>query len=212
MNQATLDRHAYILKPNPLESVDQMWARSAEFTRRCCYDERDNYLMIRKLGGRRCDVGAAVTVDCDKVVNRWTLEIFDLVRNGGASTASPIFESHGYATSPVDLIDAPAYDAGGVPAPTPPPAPTPTPGAISREEFYRRLGEVDAFYSAPEGLQRTGGMVIVREINGVMTLAADVEALGAWGFDLLHGATVEECKARIRAIPGGEWQQKHRGE
>lgn len=68
-----------------------------------------------------------------------------------------------------------------------------------RDTFYKELREINDFYAAFDGLQRSGGMVI----NG----NADVEALGAWGYDLMTGKTVEECKAKIR--DSFEWKAKH---
>lgn len=89
-----------------------------------------------------------------------------------------------------------------VPAPPPvPPAPTIKP----RQQFYDELRAIDRFYAAPEGLQRLGGMVIER--GGV--LSADVEALGAWGYNLMMGATVDQCKEEIRQ--SDEWKGKHHG-
>ena len=36
---------------------------------------------------------------------------------------------------------------------------------------------------------------------------ADVQALGAWGYDLMTGKTVDECKNAIRN--SFEWRAKH---
>lgn len=88
----------------------------------------------------------------------------------------------------------------------------PTPKIKSRDEFFPQLMEVNDFYSSREGLNRAGGMVIMRNVRGKDVPTADVEALGAWGYDLMTGKTVEQIKTAIRMIPGGEWQQKHLGE
>lgn len=94
---------------------------------------------------------------------------------------------------------------GSSPAPTPAPVPTPVPvpALKPRQRFFDELAELNAFYASADGLQRPGGMVIDR--NGVPT--ADVEALGAWGYNLMAGATVDECKAQIRT--SAEWKSKH---
>jgi hypothetical protein len=68
-----------------------------------------------------------------------------------------------------------------------------------RDTFYRELREINAFYASPDGLRRYGGMVINDH--------ADVEALGSWGYDLMTGKSVEECKESIRRSI--EWRSKH---
>jgi hypothetical protein len=83
-------------------------------------------------------------------------------------------------------------------APPPPPPPEP-PRLKPREQFYAEFRQVNDFYAAEEGLQRPGGMVI----GG----ACDTEAMAAWGYDLMGGATVEQIKSRIRQSE--EWRTKH---
>ena len=95
----------------------------------------------------------------------------------------------------------------GAHAPTAPPALS---MALKRRgQFVEELQELNRFYQAHEGLQRPGGMVT---INRAGIALADVEALGAWGYDLMTGRTVEEIKQAIRRVPNGEWQTKHPGE
>jgi len=203
MEQATLDRHAYILKANPGESSSQMWARAAEFTQRCCYDERGNYVLIKKSGGTYCAGPGGVGMDCDKVIDRRDMKIYDLVRSAGSTAAVAIFEFTGHvATSTADFLEPVPYAGAGQPNPPQPPS-----GIIEQGEFYRRFGEMNAFYASQAGLQRPGGMVIDRD--GVPT--CDEEAMGQWGYQLMLGVSVESCKSQIRKIPGGEWQQKHPG-
>jgi hypothetical protein len=93
----------------------------------------------------------------------------------------------------------------GVTVAPPPPAPAIKP----REQFFHELGQVNGFYASGAGLQRPGGMVTYDSEGRAV---ADVEALGAWGYDILLGASVQDCIRRIRQIPGGEWQQKHPNE
>ena len=80
---------------------------------------------------------------------------------------------------------------------------------ISRDEFYARFKELDDYYAAPEGLQRTNprGMALVTP-QGVPY--SDREAMGAWGYDLMTGRSVSECKQAIRHSE--EWRLKHPGE
>jgi hypothetical protein len=73
---------------------------------------------------------------------------------------------------------------------------------IDRVTFYARFREINDFYASQEGLQRPGGMVIGGN--------ADTEAMAAWGYNLMNGATVESVKAEIRR--SGEWEAKHPGE
>jgi hypothetical protein len=88
----------------------------------------------------------------------------------------------------------------------PPDPPEPPPMFKSREQFFAEFKELNAYYAAPEGLQRPGGMVI----DTADPVPADVEAMASWGYDLMAGATVESCKARIRQSE--EWKSKHPGE
>lgn len=81
----------------------------------------------------------------------------------------------------------------------PKPVTPPVPALKSRDQFYKELQEVNAFYASSDGLKRYGGMVI--------NDSADVEALGKWGYDLMLGKTVEQCKAEIRE--SFEWKAKH---
>jgi hypothetical protein len=91
-----------------------------------------------------------------------------------------------------------------------PTAPLPSPVALKpREQFLEELIEINHFYRRDEGLQRPGGMVLIDRAG---VAVADIEALGAWGYDLMTGRTVEEIKKAIRRIPNGEWQAKHPGE
>jgi hypothetical protein len=83
---------------------------------------------------------------------------------------------------------------------------TPAPALKPRDQFYREFQDVNAYYAAPEGLKRPGGMVI----DTATPVRADTESMGAWGYDLMTGKTVEECKTAIRH--SDEWKQKHPGE
>ncbi len=83
-----------------------------------------------------------------------------------------------------------------------PPVPTLKP----RDQFYAEFQEINAFYGAPEGLKRPGGMVI----DNATPVRADAESMGAWGYDLMTGRSVAECKQAIRHSE--EWRLKHPGE
>lgn len=79
---------------------------------------------------------------------------------------------------------------------------------IDRGEFLSFLNWLDAFYRAPEGLQRPTGLLI--------NAHPDFEGIAAWGFDVYLnarqlGASVEIAQADvIRAIQQtDEWRSKH---
>jgi hypothetical protein len=88
-------------------------------------------------------------------------------------------------------------------------APPPAAKIKPREQFYFENLQLNAFYASQAGLQRPGGMVKHDQEGRAV---ADVEAMGAWAYDLMLGATVQDCIKAIRQIPGGEWQQKHPNE
>ena len=115
--------HAHILTPAEGESTSQMWARAWQFTNNVCYDNAGMYAMIKKSGGQVCGPG----VDCDKIIQRVApYRIYDLVRNGGAPNAEPIFDDTHHTGKPTDFTDALAY-SGEQPEPAPIPPPTPCP-------------------------------------------------------------------------------------
>lgn len=146
----------------------------------------------------------------------------DFIIGAGGATPSLTKKLTGYLPTAQPLVNpltleqlpegwlAPTIPGCTGPTPEPIPEPIPEPPALkSRDQFYSELRAIDAFYAAPEGLQRSNprGMALV-DGNGIPY--ADVEALGAWGYDLMLGATVEECKTRIRQSE--EWRAKHPGE
>ena len=232
MQKATLDRHAHLLIAKPGETADELWQRAATFTARCCYDERDQYSLIEKQGGRRCDVGVAVTVDCDKVVDRVDGKIYDLVESGGSTAAKAGFGFTGHFLEPgMKLVTPPKYDGSDSPIPQPKP---PAPAMKSRDQFGAEFSRINSFYGSRDGLQRVGGMVgnvdasvfkVLREIAAgtvtdlltiqnaaqqVLGVQCDVDAMKAWGYDLMAGATPEAIEKQIRQ--SGEWRAKHPGE
>lgn len=163
--------------------------------------------------------------------------VVDLVNGAGAPNASiggSVKErrEHNRWVKPVALTDEELryLQSGGQPVPVPPPTPILKP----RDQFAGEFARLNAYYAAPEGLQRVGGMVsnvdasvfaVIRRIADgsitdsetirnacaqVLAIQCDAQAMAAWGYDLMTGATVEQCIARIRQ--SGEWQAKHHGE
>lgn len=86
------------------------------------------------------------------------------------------------------------------PMPMPVPAPVPPLGRVlAKPEAFAFLKALDAFYRAPEGLQRADG------------IGGDMEAIAQWFFQgVIEGKTIEDVKAQIRN--SDEWRAKHPGQ
>jgi hypothetical protein len=210
---ASQQRHKSILVAQPGESPDQLWARAATFTSRVCRDNRDAYALIKKPGGRRCNPdGLTVSVDCDKIIDRATLKMYDLVGAGGAPEARPVFDDTGAIGNHDDFVEPPSYpgDTNPIPPAAPgqpanPPVPIVLPG---REEMMHAGERLHNFYRAQDGLQRNEGLWIDGH--------PDWEGLGAWLFDTylparVAGKSADEAWAAVeRGIRGSdEWKRKH---
>lgn len=135
----------------------------------------------------------------DVVVHMPDRTFYDIIPGAGADGYS-FSASHGEYLPPPQVVFAPRKPEGwDGPAKPPVPPPVVELRLKPRAQFYKELQELNDFYASFDGLQRYGGMVI----NG----RADIEALGAWGYNLMIGKTVEECKAEIRN--SFEWKAKH---
>jgi hypothetical protein len=86
-------------------------------------------------------------------------------------------------------------------------APPPGPTIKPREQFYFENLQLNGFYASQAGLQRPGGMVKHDQEGRAV---ADVEAMGAWAYDLMLGASVQDCIKAIRQ--SDEWRSKHPNE
>lgn len=131
-----------------------------------------------------------------------TARAVDFIGGAGGSNPKP-----GWIVDEITIYkhsDAHDPDDHGLSAPPPPPA---GPKLKPREDFYFDLGQINGFYASSAGLQRPGGMV--KFDNDGRTIA-DVEALGAWGYDLMLGTTVQEAIRNIRH--SDEWRTKHPNE
>jgi hypothetical protein len=197
--------HKHILTPLTGESSSQMWARAWQFTNNVCFDN-PAYAMIKKTGGQVCGPG----VDCDKIIEIASPHrIYDLVRNGGAPNAEPIFDDTHHTGKPSDFTAPLPYDGTApVPMPPQPPMPTQPPG---REEALDEMNWLDGYYAAPEGLQRPNGL----SLNG----KPDFEGIAAWYLDIYQRERMAmKTRADARAAyvsqirHSAEWQSKHPGE
>jgi hypothetical protein len=89
--------------------------------------------------------------------------------------------------------------------PPPPPPPPPPSKILSKGEAFMRLKALNAFYQAPEGLQRPGGMVLPDEHGRSV---ADMEAIAQWFYQMvIDGVSLENVFTQIRA--SDEWRSKH---
>lgn len=139
----------------------------------------------------------------DVICTREPFTGYDVLLNQGKSDQTLASYPHAIDLSgQVYIRVQPVNHLAGVVTPTPPP----TAALISRDEFYARFRAVNDYYAAPEGLKRPGGMVI----DSASPVRCDVEAMGKWGYDLMLGKTVEQCKVEIRQ--SDEWKSKHPGE
>lgn len=90
-----------------------------------------------------------------------------------------------------------------VPAPQPPP-PAPS-KVLPKGEAFAKLQALNAFYQAPEGLQRPGGLV---RPDGEGRSVADMEAIAQWFYQLvIEGVSIDQVFAQIRS--SDEWRSKH---
>lgn len=95
------------------------------------------------------------------------------------------------------------------PTPKPEPKPEPLPSKVlPKGEAFAKLSALNAFYQAPEGLQRPGGLV--RPDNDGR-MVADMEAIAQWFYQLvIEGVPLDHVFAQIRASE--EWRGKHPGQ
>lgn len=219
---AALQRHKHILVGEEGETVDQLWQRAATFTARVCRDVRDQYALIAKPGGRRCTVdGLRGTIDCDKIIDRATLRIYDLVVSGGAPNASPGFGETDAMGRHEDFVEPPTYEGDENPVPPAAPgAPANPPKPIilpDRGEMMTVGQQLHFYYRSPEGLQRPQGLW--KDATATAIAQPDWEGIGAWLFDVYLRARVagksatEAFELVIKEIrKSDEWKTKHPGE
>jgi hypothetical protein len=82
----------------------------------------------------------------------------------------------------------------------------PVPQVLPKGEAYAKLQALNAFYQAPEGLQRPGGLVIP---DSEGRSVADMQAIAQWFYQLVvEGVSLEDVFAQIRN--SHEWREKHR--
>lgn len=98
----------------------------------------------------------------------------------------------------------PLRDAPVVSPPLPPPQVCPH-RILPKGEAFMLLKALNAFYAAPEGLQRPGGLVLT-DLEG--RSVADMEAIAQWFYQLaIEGVSLADVFTQIRASE--EWRSKH---
>lgn len=87
----------------------------------------------------------------------------------------------------------------------PRPADPPPSKILPKGEAFMALKALNAFYAAPEGLQRPGGLVLPDHEGRSV---ADMEAIAQWFYQLvIEGIPLDAVFAQIRASE--EWRSKH---
>lgn len=138
---------------------------------------------------------------------------FDLIA-GGNDASQPIYRRNGepnWSFDPNDgpqITGVPVWNAipemywrvnnppliEGLPIPEPP---VPAVKILPKADAFEFLKALDAFYAAPEGLQRPDG------------IGGDMEAIAQWFYQgVIEGHSIEDVKAQIRH--SDEWKVKHR--
>lgn len=134
--------------------------------------------------------------------------LFDVI--GAANhTEQPIFDSAGKQIKgrPVwDAIPEHHWRASNPPLKGEPVVINPPRKILPKGEAFAALQALNAFYQAPEGLQRPGGLV-TPDSEG--RSVADMQAIAQWFYQLVvEGVPLEDVFTQIRA--SHEWQEKHR--
>jgi len=146
-----------------------------------------------------------------------TQNVVDLVNGAGAPGASiggAVKERRAHniwvKPQPLQVAELSYLLEGGAPMPLPPPVII-MPAVPARDEALDELLWLDSYYSAPEGLIRSGGL----SIGG----RPDFEGVAAWYLDVyqqqrMRGKTRAEARAEVvkNIRSSAEWQIKHHGE
>lgn len=123
--------------------------------------------------------------------------VVDVIQGAGGPTPKPIWNAF---TDPVASTGAWVTPGPAITPPEPPRS-----KMLPKGEAFAALKALNAFYQAPEGLQRPGGLVLP---DGEGRSVADMEAIAQWFYQLvIEGIPLEAVFAQIRNSQ--EWREKH---
>lgn len=124
--------------------------------------------------------------------------VIDIIANAGAPNARPMW---GVFSDPVAASGA-WVNPNSAPGLPHPPAST----ILPKGEAFAKLQALNAFYAAPEGLQRPGGLV---RFDDQGRTVADMEAIAQWFYQLvIEGVSLEDVFMQVRN--SHEWREKHK--
>lgn len=124
------------------------------------------------------------------------LELIDIGLNAEGSNEgkTPSLTWNDVTQKTIDGGSRGGWKAGTL-APSQPQQP-PAGNVLPKARAFEALKALDAFYRAPEGLQRENG------------IGGDMEAIAQWFYQLvIEGKTIDDVKAQIRQ--SDEWRVKH---
>lgn len=135
-----------------------------------------------------------------------TAQAVDFVGGAGGPNPKPGWLVDSFVYKHTDWLDPDDHDGE-----TPPPQPPATVVVPGREEALDEMKWLDAYYAAPEGLQRPNGL----SLGG----KPDFEGIAAWYLDVYQQERIKgKSRADARAAyvsqirHSDEWKQKHPGE
>jgi hypothetical protein len=118
----------------------------------------------------------------------------DFIIGAGGPNPRPGWNVGEFVYKHSDWLDPDEHDG----PPTPPPPPQPT--VLPKGEAFDALRALNAFYAAPEGLQRPGGLILDGQ--------ADMEAIAQWFYQLvIERVSLSDVFKQIRN--SHEWRDKH---
>jgi hypothetical protein len=121
MQQETIDKYSHLLDPGPDAEEADYWNACVIFINACAFEEKGTYKLVAKDGPDTCSHPSGQGVNCDKVCNLHSGDVYDMVINGGTAMQSPAFNRTGGNVDKNQMVDP--VDPGLATAP-----PVTTPG------------------------------------------------------------------------------------
>lgn len=128
-----------------------------------------------------------------------TAQAVDFIGGAGGPNPQPAWQVDPVARyTASDWVDPTDHHIGETPRPN-------VGTILPKGEAFAALKALNAFYQAPEGLQRPGGLVIPDQEGRSV---ADMEAIAQWFYQLvIEGIPLEAVFSQIRN--SHEWKSKH---